>query len=99
MPNRASTTSATVSWTPPDTNTDGSSLTDLAGYRIYYGTDALLATQIDIATPGLTDYVVEDLAPNTTYYFAVSAYSSAGVESTLSAVVSLTTSYPTARRG
>ena len=93
MANRISAASATVSWTPPDTNTDGSALVDLAGYRIYYGTDAFsLATQIDIPTTGLTDYVVEDLAPNTTYYFAVSAYNSTGVESSYSAVVGVTTS-------
>ena len=92
-PNRTSTIGATVSWTPPDTNTDGSALVDLAGYRIYYGTDAAsLATQINIATPGLTDYVVEGLAPDTTYYFAVSAYDSSGMESGYSAIVSLTTS-------
>lgn len=30
--------SATLSWTPPTKNTDGSRLTDLAGYKIYYGT-------------------------------------------------------------
>lgn len=93
MPNRMSATSAIVSWTSPDTNTDGSALLDLAGYHIYYGIDAAsLAVQIDIPTTGLTDYVVEDLAPDTTYYFAVSAYNSAGVESGYSAVLRVTTS-------
>jgi len=29
---------ATVSWIPPTTNTDGTALTDLAGYKVYYGT-------------------------------------------------------------
>ncbi|MBM4220223.1 MAG: hypothetical protein FJ171_11500 [Gammaproteobacteria bacterium] len=28
---------ATLSWYPPTTNSDGSALTNLAGYRIYYG--------------------------------------------------------------
>ena len=27
-----------ASWTAPTTNTDGSPLTDLAAYRVYYGT-------------------------------------------------------------
>src|SRR5213593_3399816 len=29
-----------TSWTAPTTNTDGSALTDLAAYRVYYGTSA-----------------------------------------------------------
>ncbi len=29
--------SATLSWTPPTLNTDGSALTDLAGYNVYWG--------------------------------------------------------------
>src|SRR5438309_1476774 len=29
-----------ASWTAPTTNTDGSPLTDLAAYRVYYGTSA-----------------------------------------------------------
>ena len=28
----------TLNWTAPTTNTDGTALTDLAGYKIYYGT-------------------------------------------------------------
>ena len=32
--------SATLSWTPPTTNTDGSPLTNLAGYRVYWGPGA-----------------------------------------------------------
>src|SRR5262249_15772212 len=82
----------TISWMPPDTNTDGSALTDLTGYHIHYGTDPRsLVTEIDLPTSGLTDYVVENLDSNTTYYFTVSAYNSAGVESIDSAVVSATT--------
>jgi hypothetical protein len=29
---------ATLSWDPPTTNVDGTPLTDLAGYKVYYGT-------------------------------------------------------------
>lgn len=32
------TGSATLSWTPPTTNTDGSVLSNLAGYQVYWGT-------------------------------------------------------------
>ena len=34
------TGSATLSWLPPTTNIDGSPLTNLAGYKIYWGTSA-----------------------------------------------------------
>lgn len=79
---------ATLSWLPPTQNTDGSALLDLAGYRIYYGAspDTLVHT-VQIANAGVTAYVFDDLAPGT-YYFAVSAYTSAGGESGKSNVAS-----------
>ncbi len=89
----SASSSVTISWAPPDTNANGSALTDLAGYRIYYGTDSTaLQKRIDIPTSGLTDYVIQDLDPHTTYYFAMSTLNSAGVESAHSAVVSVTIS-------
>jgi hypothetical protein len=36
--NPPSGTTATLTWDAPTTNADGTPLTDLAGYRIYYGT-------------------------------------------------------------
>lgn len=76
--------SATLMWTPPTQNTDGSALTNLAGYRIYWGTAAgSYTSSVDIGNPGLTTYVVENLVPGT-YYFAVTARNSAGIESALS---------------
>src|ERR1700686_4746433 len=46
---------AALSWTAPDQNTDGSTLTNLAGYRIYYGTSANTLDQvIQINTVGIT---------------------------------------------
>lgn len=85
-----STGSATLSWTPPTENTDGSALANLAGYKIYYGSSATALTQtIQITNPGLTTYVVSNLGPGTTY-FAIAAYTSAGVESQQSAVGSKT---------
>lgn len=82
--------SATLSWTAPTQNTDGSSLTNLAGYRIHYGTSAnVLSQTIQVSNAGLTTYVIENLSPGT-YYFAVKAYSSTGTESETSNVVSKT---------
>ncbi len=78
---------ATLSWTPPTANSDGSALTNLAGYRIYYGTSASsLTRQIQVANAGISTYVVSGLTGGT-YYFAVRAYNSAGVESTSSNIV------------
>jgi hypothetical protein len=72
---------ATLEWRAPDTYTDGSPLTNLAGYRIYYGTDvAQMQNKIDVTNPGVLTYVVEGLPPNT-YYFAVTAVTAAGHES------------------
>ncbi|MET0657035.1 MAG: putative Ig domain-containing protein [Steroidobacteraceae bacterium] len=79
---------ASLSWTPPTQNTDGSALTNLAGYRIYFGTSANAMTQVvQVANAGMTSYVLENLAP-ATYYFALKAYNSAGAESAQSNVVS-----------
>jgi hypothetical protein len=83
---------ATLSWMAPDENTDGSALTNLAGYRIYYGTSAAALDQvIDIPTVGITTYVVDSLTSGT-YYFSIRAYNAAGAESALSNIVSTTIS-------
>lgn len=72
---------ATLSWMPPTENTDGSTLANLAGYRIRYGTSASSLSQtIVIDNASVTTYVVEDLAP-ATWYFAVTAVTSSGTES------------------
>ena len=86
----AATGSADVSWTPPTTNTDGSTLTNLAGYRIYYGTSSSALTEVvDISNIGVTDYVIGGLGTGT-WYFAVKAYNSAGTESSLSNIATKT---------
>lgn len=82
--------SATLSWTPPTQNTDGSPLTNLAGYRVYWGNAVgNYTSSAALDNPGLTSYVVENLAPGT-YYFVVSARSSAGAESVMSNAASKT---------
>lgn len=83
------TGSATLSWQPPTSNTDDSPLTNLAGYRIYYGTSAQQLSRQVSAPAGVSSYVIESLSP-ATWYFAMTAYNSAGVESNRSAVVSKT---------
>jgi hypothetical protein len=84
------TGAATLSWNPPTQNTNGTALTNLAGYRIAYGNTAGALTQsVQIANPGLTSYVLGNLSPGT-YYFGVKAYTGAGQESTISNIVSKT---------
>ena len=81
---------ATVSWEAPTTNTDGTALMDLAGYRIYYGSSPEnLGHTVQINTIGLQTYVIDDLQSGT-WYFAVMAVASDGSESKLSNVVSKT---------
>ncbi|MDJ0909454.1 MAG: putative Ig domain-containing protein [Woeseiaceae bacterium] len=82
--------SATLTWTAPTLNTDGTTVTDLAGFRIYYGTTLNQWTnQIDIDNPSITTYVVENLSPDT-YYFVATAINSSGAESGYSNATSRT---------
>ena len=75
---------AIVSWTPPVQRTDGSALTDLAGYRVYYGKGLNSLTQIiDIRNAGQTSQFIDDLDTGT-WYFAVTAYTRDGLESEMS---------------
>jgi hypothetical protein len=84
----SSSGSATLSWTPPTSNTNGTALTNLAGYRIYYGTSPTnLSRTVQLSNAGLTRYVVNDLSA-ATWYFSVRAYTSGGAESANSRTVS-----------
>jgi hypothetical protein len=84
----ATTGSATLSWMPPTQNTNGSALTDLAGYHIYYGTTPDLGQSVTLTNAGLTRYVLSGLT-QTTWYFAMTAYDTAGNESDRTAVATL----------
>jgi hypothetical protein len=82
--------SATVSWTPPTQNSDGSALTNLSGFQISYGRSASdLAQTVSLTNPSLSTYVIENLSSGT-WYFAVAAVNSQGVASTPSNVASKT---------
>ena len=84
----AGTGSVTLSWTAPTKNTDGTALTNLAGYRVHYGTSAGSYTNsVQLPNKSLTSVVIEDLTP-ARWYFAVKAYNTSGVESTFSGSVS-----------
>jgi hypothetical protein len=84
------TGSAVLNLTPPTQNTDGSALTDLAGFRIYYGASPSNLTQLT-QLPGttLSSYTVNNLASGT-WYFGAKAYTTTGMESALSTIASKT---------
>jgi len=66
---------------------DGTPLTNLAGYRVVYGQSSSdLSNSLEIPGPRITSAVIEALTPGT-WYFAVKAYTTAGIESDLSNVV------------
>jgi hypothetical protein len=78
----------TLSWTPPTSNTNGTALTNLAGYVVLYGRSAdNLSRDIEINNPSINRYVVEGLTSGT-WYFAVVSVNSAGTRSALSNVAS-----------
>jgi large repetitive protein len=81
---------ATLSWTPVTTNTNGSALTDLAGYKIYYGTSSsALSNFVVLSNPSLTTYTLSNLSTGT-WYFGIIAYASDGTQSALSNIGSKT---------
>lgn len=82
--------SATVSWFPPTQNTDGTALTNLAGYLIHYGRAAEnLTGKVKITNPSVSRYLLGNLTAGQ-WHFAVSAVNSRGVESSLSEIASKT---------
>ena len=85
---QSATGTAMISWSPPTQRTDGTPLTDLAGYRVHYGRSATdLSTVITIDNSGITSYVIEGLTPGT-WYFATTAFDAQGLESEFSNVAS-----------
>jgi hypothetical protein len=83
------TSNVTLSWVAPTENTNGTALTDLGGYKIYYGTSPKeLTDQVVVSNTGLQTYVIDGLTVGTTYYFTIVATATDGMESAQSAVVS-----------
>jgi hypothetical protein len=81
---------ATLGWIPPTNNTDGTALTDLAGFNVYWGTEeGDFPNSASIENPGLAAYVIDQLTP-ATWYFTVTAVTATGVESSFSNVAAKT---------
>ncbi len=82
---------ATVTWVAPSEYTDNTALTDLAGFKIYYGiAQNDLTESVTIDDPAATSWVIENLNGNSTYFFAVTAFNASGVESEYSNIASKT---------
>ena len=83
--------SVTLSWSAPTQNSDGTSLDNLAGYTLHYGTSSEEYTgSIEITSPTQTSYVVSDgNFPPGTYYFAISAYNAQQISSSLSGEITI----------
>ncbi len=80
---------ASLSWAKPVKNTDGSTLTNLAGYVILYGTNAAaLNSRISVNSPS-TAMEIDSLSPGK-WYFQVAAVNTAGVQSQFTPIVSTT---------
>ena len=81
-------------WTSPTTNVDGSPLTNLAFYRVYYGTGGTPCQgpsfiQVTSSTPSpapgqVVGATLTGLTSATTYFVAVTAVSASGAESACS---------------
>jgi hypothetical protein len=72
-----------LAWDAPTTNTDGTPLTDLAGYTLYYWQDDWdMSESMDVGKQ--TRYTIPALTAGETYSFAVTAYNSSGNESSFS---------------
>jgi hypothetical protein len=84
------TNNVSVSWTPPTQNSDGSTLTDLSGYKIHYGTaSGSYSGSVTVANAGLTRYDLDSL-PKGKIFIAMTAVNTAGAESDFSKEVAVT---------
>lgn len=80
--------SITLNWLPPTEDASGKPLSDLAGYKIYWGSKhGDYPNQVTIENPGVASYVLERLAPGK-YYIVLTAFNLRGEESGFSNVVS-----------
>ena len=89
-PTTPSKRAVTLSWKAPTKNEDGTPITGLKGYRVVYGQRASeMNTTLEVPSASMTSVRIESLTAGT-WYFAVKAYNSAGIESELSEIVSRT---------
>ena len=71
---------ANLKWTAPTKNSNGSTLTDLTGYKVVYGTSSTALNNSKSVSASTTSTSIGSLASGT-WYFAVRAVNSKGTES------------------
>jgi len=70
-----------LTWTAPMTNTDGTAVTGLTGYTIYYGTTQGALTQSVIVSGATTTTYEFTGLTSGTWYFAMTADAADGTQS------------------
>lgn len=68
---------------------DANAETDIAGYKLYQGGSSRAYTNV-VDVGNVTGHTISNLALAGTYYFAVTAYNTSGIESDFSAEVAYT---------
>ena len=72
-----------LEWDAPTTNEDGTPLTDLAGYKLYYGTaSGVYDHSVDVGN--VSAYDLSNLTKGQVYYLVVTAYNGSDTESVYS---------------
>ncbi len=85
--------SATLSWSIPTTRESGAGLSmgEIAGYRVFYGSNSnALNSVIDVTNPYTTSLNLTNLVASTVYYFQITAYDTNSIESERSNTVTRT---------
>jgi hypothetical protein len=85
----ASSGTATLTWSAPTTNTDGTPVTPLSGYTIYYGTSQGALTHSISVGSATRNCEISGLTPGT-WYFAIAADAKNGTQSATSNIGSKT---------
>jgi hypothetical protein len=70
--------SVTLNWSSPTQNTDGTPLTNLAGYRVFYGQASRRYSKTVSLPAGARSVVVDGLSAGT-WYFAIKSINTSGV--------------------
>ncbi len=83
----------TLSWDAPAFNEDGSTIDNLSGYNLHYGTTSRNYSHT-VHIGNVTPYQITNLTAGATYYLAITAYDSGGSESNYSDEISITLDQP-----
>ena len=82
----------TLTWTAPSEREDRSalSLSEIAGYNIYYGTEpGQYNDEVKITDSSADGYIFTELASGRTYYFVITTYDTESRESLYSSVITV----------